>query len=44
MSSQGQSLELSSTDTILEMIEGFWVSRATYVAAEFGIPEAYPTC
>jgi hypothetical protein len=39
MSSQGQSLEPSSTDTILEMIEGFWVSRANYVAAKFGIPD-----
>jgi len=39
MSSRTQSLELSSKDAMLEMIEGFWVSRAAYVAAEFGIPD-----
>jgi len=39
VASLGQSVELSSTDTILEMIEGFWVSRAACVAAEFGVPD-----
>ena len=39
MSSRTQSLELSSKDAMLEMIEGFWVSRAACVAAEFGIPD-----
>jgi hypothetical protein len=38
MSFEGRSLELSTTDTVLEMIEGFWVARAA-VAADFGIPD-----
>ena len=39
MSSQRQPLELSSMDRILEIVQGFWVARATCVAAEFGIPD-----
>lgn len=37
MSAQDQSM--SSTDLVFGMIQGFWVSRATCVAAEFGIPD-----
>jgi hypothetical protein len=39
MSSQRQSIDFSSMDTLLEVIQGFWVARATCVAAEFGIPD-----
>jgi hypothetical protein len=39
MSAQAQPHELSPPVVMLQMIQGFWVSRALYVAAKLGIPD-----
>jgi len=39
MSAQAHPVELPPTAAILQMIQGFWVSRAIYVAAKLGIPD-----
>lgn len=39
MSAQAQSIELSPPAALLQMIQGFFVSRAICVAAELGIPD-----
>ena len=39
MSAQAHPVELPPTAAILQLIQGFWVSRAIYVAAKLGIPD-----
>src|SRR5215831_224489 len=39
MSAQAQPIRLPAPAAMLEMIQGFWVSRAICVAAELGIPD-----
>jgi hypothetical protein len=38
MSTQAQTRELPPSAALLQMIQGFWVSRALSVAAELGGP------
>ena len=38
MSAQTQPIKLAASAAMLDMIQGFWVSRAICVAAEFDIP------
>jgi len=39
MSEQTQPRELPRPAVMLQMIQGFWVSRALYVAVKLGIPD-----
>jgi len=39
MSAQAQLTKLPAPAAMLQMIQGFWVSRAICVAAELGIPD-----
>jgi hypothetical protein len=39
MSAQAQPMELPPPVMMLQMIQGFWISRAIYVAAKLGIPD-----
>lgn len=39
MSAQAQRTELPPPAVMLQMIQGFWISRAIYVAAKLGIPD-----
>jgi hypothetical protein len=39
MSAQTQSVPLPGSVAMLQMIQGFWISRAVYVAAKLGIPD-----
>src|SRR5690348_17001605 len=39
MSEPAQTMELPAPVAMLQMIQGFWVSRAVYVAAKLGIPD-----
>jgi hypothetical protein len=39
MSAQAQPKELPPPVVMLQMIQGFWISRAIYLAAKLGIPD-----
>src|ERR1039457_952974 len=39
MSAQAHPVELPPAAAMLQMIQGFWMSRAIYVAAKLGIPD-----